>query len=410
MRYTLLKGMSNIARLHFGAQGSEGNSSMASALRLFFAFSVALLLAACGAVIPSEGPSAGSIVKDASAKSETADEYLIIPVSAQTIATQLRFEERGLRATFGSKARRIYTNRIGVGDILQINIWEAAEGGLFSTADSKGTQLPPIKVNERGYISIPFVGIIKAAGLTPLQLQKRIEKALSGKAISPQVLVNIARNRSNTVVVNGDVRKPGKYEISLKGDRVLDMIAAAGGAAGPARETMLTLIRGRKRAVQNLKKVISDPSENIYVQPGDQIYLSHNPQTYTALGAVTKTGEYAFDKDRVNLMEAVARAGGLLDNRASPRGVFLFRYERNRVLRAMGYSGDQLNPSGATPVVYLIDFSNPRAFFLAQGFLMRDNDVVYVANSMSTDLMKFLELLNATTSAVRGTVATARQF
>ncbi len=383
---------------------------MASAIRLLLALGAALLLAACGAVIPSEGPSAGSIVKEASVRSEKADDYLIIPVSSETITTQLRFEEKGLYATFGNRGRRAYTNRIGVGDVLQINIWEAAEGGLFSTADTKGTQLPPIKVNEKGYISIPFVGVIKAAGLTPLQLQRRIEKALSGKAISPQVLVNITRNRSNTVVVNGDVRKPGKYEISLKGDRVLDMIAAAGGAAGPARETMLTLIRGKKRAVQNLKKVISDPSENIYVQPGDQIYLSHNPQTYTALGAVSKTGEYAFDKDRVNLMEAVARAGGLLDDRASPRGVFLFRFERNRVLKAMGYDRDQLNPTGVTPVVYLVDFSKPKAFFLAQGFLMRDNDVVYVANSVSTDLMKFLELLNATTSAVRGTVATAKQF
>ncbi len=357
-------------------------------------------------MLPGEGPSAARILQP-EAHENGPREYAIVPVSGDVVSTQLKFEPYGLRRVFGAGSQEAFKNRIGVGDVLQVTIWEAAEGGLFSTAERKAQELPPIKVDKHGRISIPFAGVVRAAGLTPMKLQQRIAAALAGKAISPQVLVNIITNKANSLVVNGDVRKPGRYELSLKGDRVLDMVAQAGGAAAPARETMLTLIRGGRRAIQNLQYIIRHPSENIYVRPGDQIYLSHNPQTYTAFGAVSKTGEYSFDSDRVNLLEAVARTGGLLDSRADASGVFVFRMEDNRVLRAIGHPVSGLSPAGVTPTVYVFDMSRPQAFFLAQGFMMRDNDVIYVANSVSTELTKFLSLLNAGTAAIRGTYSTA---
>jgi len=367
--------------------------------------SMTLLLTACGAVLPGEGPSTTRILD--SQKRQEASEYAIIPLDGSVISALLSFDPNGLRKTFGKGSSGAYRNRIGVGDILQINIWEAAGNGLFSTAEKKRTEFPPVQVDKRGRITIPFVGALRAAGYSPVQLQHRIARALEGKAISPQVMVTVVKNIANSVVVNGDVRKPGRYQMSLGGDHILDIIASAGGAAAPARETMVTVIRKGRRGVQNLKRIIRDPSENIFMRPGDQVYLSHNPQTFTAFGAVTKTGEYPFDSDRVNILEAVARAGGLLDNRADAKGVFLFRIEDNKVLRRMGKGPDVLNPSGKTPVVYVLDMSQPRAFFLAQGFMMRDNDVIYVANSIGTELEKFLRLLNAGTAAVRGTYATA---
>ena len=364
-------------------------------------FMLALVLTGCGgAVLPSEGPATQDILFDS--RAEEAD-YTIVPVDDAVAATLASHDPNGLRRVFGGGSSGAFQNRIGVGDVLQIHIWEAAEGGLFSTQERKRAELPPVRVDRNGRITIPFVGAIRAKGLTTQQLQKRIARALDGKAISPQVLVTVVQDVANSVVVNGDVRKPGRYQISLKGSRLLDIIAEAGGASAPARETVVALIRNGKRGIQNLKRIIQDPRENIYVRPGDQIYVSHKPQTFTAFGAVAKTGEYSFDSDRVNLLEAVARAGGLLDNRADARGVFLFRFEDNRILRQMGVSKDQLHPAGRSPVIYVLDMSKPRAFFLAQGMMMRDNDVIYVANSVSTELQKFLSLLNAGTAAIRGT-------
>ena len=375
-------------------------------LRLIAGAGLAVLLAGCtgSALLPSEGPSAETILGETPSGKER--DYAIVTVDESTVKALRRFEPLGLRKVFGRGSPERYRNRIGVGDELHITIWEAAESGLFSTPDNKRTDIGPLQVDKQGRITIPFAGIIHAAGLTPLQLQERIARALKGKAISPQVLVTIRRNVANSVVVNGDVRKPGQYALSLKGDHILDVIANAGGAAAPARETMVTLIRNGRRGVQNLKRIIRNPSENIFVQPGDQIYLSHNPETFTAFGAVSKTGEYSFDSDRVSLLEALARTGGLIDNRANARGVFLFRYEDNRVLRALGHPEDTLSPSGRTPTVYVLDMSKPRAYFLAQRFIMRDNDVIYVANAIGPELEKFLRLLNAGTGAIRGTATT----
>ncbi len=399
--------------MHVAKAGAETVTSRKGRKRhvlpgMLWALAVLLLSGCGGAMLPGEGPSTASVLEGAGGTGGKArEEYAIVRLDESVIRALKEFEPHGMRRTFGAGSPRTFHNRLGVGDILQINIWEAAENGLFSTQENKRTELPPVQIDRSGRITIPFVGSIRAAGYSPLQLQKRIERALEGKAISPQVMVTVVKNVANSVVVNGDVRKPGRYQMALKGDRLLDIIAAAGGAAAPARETMVTLIRRGRRGIQNLKRIIRDPSENIYVRPGDQIYLSHNPQTFTAFGAVAKTGEYPFDSDRVNILEAVARAGGLLDNRADSKGVFLFRLESNRVLRAAGVTPEKMAPSGRTPTVYVLDMSRPKAFFVAQGMVMRDNDVIYVANSTSTELQKFLALLNAGTAAVRGAYSTA---
>ena len=384
------------------------NDTFARGIRMLAGALVALALSGCAtsALLPAEGPSAATILGETPSGKER--DYAIVTVDSATIGALRRFEPLGLRKVFGRGNPEMYRNRIGIGDELHVTIWEAAESGLFSTPDNKRTEIGPLQVDKAGRITIPFAGTIRAAGLTPMQLQNRIASALKGKAISPQVLVSIRKNVANSVVVNGDVRNPGQYALSLKGDHILDVIARAGGAAAPARETMVTLIRSGKRGVQNLKRIIQTPSENVFVQPGDQIYLSHNPQTFTAFGAVTKTGEYPFDSDRVSLLEALARTGGLLDNRANARGVFLFRYEDNRVLRALGHPAASLSPTGRTPTVYVLDMSKPQAYFLAQRFVMRDDDVIYVANAIGTELQKFLDLLNAGTAAIRGTVTTGK--
>jgi hypothetical protein len=119
---------------------------------------LALLLSACGAVLPGEGPSAEAILKEPRPGEEQARDYLIIPVSDEVITAQLRFEPKGLRATFGPGSPKGFRNKIGIGDVLQVYIWEAADNGLFSTTENKSTQFPPMQVDKRGRITIPLRG------------------------------------------------------------------------------------------------------------------------------------------------------------------------------------------------------------------------------------------------------------
>ncbi len=64
--------------------------------------------------------------------------------------------------------------------------------------------------------------------------------------------------------------------------------------------------------------------------------LVRRPQTFSVFGATGKNAAITFTSDRLSLSEAMAKAGGLLDERADPRAVFLFRYEPVDVVRALG--------------------------------------------------------------------------
>ena len=73
--------------------------------------------------------------------------------------------------------------------------------------------------------------------------------------------------------------------------------------------------------------ILNNPEENIYVWPGDVITVVRDPQTFTVFGATGRSEKAAFDTAGITLEEGIARAGGLLDNRADPAGVFLLRFE-----------------------------------------------------------------------------------
>ena len=70
-----------------------------------------------------------------------------------------------------------------------------------------------------------------------------------------------------------------------KGDRLLDVIAAAGGVRAPVNETFVELSRGSPTSRVPLTRVIDNPSENIYLHPNDVVTLVRDPQTFIAYGA-----------------------------------------------------------------------------------------------------------------------------
>lgn len=219
------------------------------------------------------------------------------------------------------------------------------------------------------------------------------------------MVVSLIENRSSTVSVNGDVQKAGQVPISQKGDRLLDMIAKAGGPSTPAGETMVTLVRGERRGTQLLRTIYENSAENLYVRAGDQVFLTHDPQTFTAFGAVQKVGEYPIVGQDVSLVEALGRVGGLSDNRANSTGLYLFRYEPSALLYDLGMT-EYADTNTPTPVIYRLNMREGRSYFFGQSFLVRDKDIVYVANSYGTEFVKFIGIVSSVTSPIVGTAAT----
>ena len=375
-----------------------------------------LLLPAC---MPAAGPDASAIVATSEAAGATYQVVDVTPALAEALAAP---PQASLSETFG-QAGGAPDIRIGVGDTLVVTIFEAASGGLFSGSPgtlgeaAKSISMPPQPVSRAGTVSVPYVGAVQAAGRTPAEVQATIEAALQDKAIEPQVIVTVASPESTFVTVSGDVGASGRIPLSLGGDRLLDVIAAAGGATSGAYETQVRLTRGAQSATLPLARIVEDPGENVYLRPDDQVFVYKDAETYTVLGAAARNASVPFDAGRLTLAEVVGRSGGLVDDRADPDGVFVFRHEAPDLYAAAAQSQGHAaaipaaaQPAGV-PVVYRFDFQQPGALFAAQRFVMRDNDLVYVSNAPAADLQKFLSIIGSglgtartSTTVVNGTI------
>src|SRR5207248_5212364 len=108
-----------------------------------------------------------------------------------------------------------------------------------------------------------------------------------------------------TATVTGEVIAGARVPLSVKGDRLLDLIAAAGGARSPVYETFVRLSRGGITATIPMEALVSDPAENIYAQPGDVLTLVRLPQSYTVFGATGNNAQVPFTAERMTLVEAL---------------------------------------------------------------------------------------------------------
>jgi polysaccharide export outer membrane protein len=292
---------------------------------------------------------------------------------------------------------------IGIGGTVSVTIWEASSGGLFSgpaisekvSRGSNSATIPEQIVGRDGAITVPYAGRVQVAGRTTRAVQTVIEQSLAGKAIQPQVLVNVMRPVSNSVTVGGEAVAAARVPLSVKGDRLLDVIATAGGVKVPVNETYVELARGQTTARVPLTRVIADPHENIFMQANDVLTLVRDPQTFFAVGATGVNAEIAFNADGISLAQALVKAGGLQDQRSDPQGVFIFRYENPTIARELKLDPQLASRGGEVPIVYRLDLRNPNSFFIEQKFRMANHDLVYVSNAPLVEVEKVIGIFNS---------------
>ena len=365
---------------------------------------LALAVSGCAGV-PAAGPTAAEIVSNDSSPTAITG-YVVVDIDARVAAILERRRPPTLYGMFKS-GRRPPDVRIGSGDAVAVTIWEAAAGGLFSTASidrvspgSRTATIPDQVVAQDGTIQVPYAGRLKIAGLRPAEAEALVVQSLKGKAIEPQAVVTISRNRNNTVTVTGEVTNGMLAPVSVKGDRVLDVIAAAGGIRAPAHESFVRLTRRDTTASVPFNALLADSRENVYVQPGDVLTVVREPQRFTAFGGTGRNELIPFDAAGMTLEQALAKAGGLLDFRADSTGVFLLRYEPAPLVAELLPERTGQIETAVVPVVYRLNLRNVNSYFMARSFAMRDKDILYVANAPLTEVQKFLSVVGTLTSPV----------
>jgi polysaccharide export outer membrane protein len=376
----------------------------------FAALGVALLASAGCSMIPDSGPSRRTVESEAAVTLNASTggsilDYVLVDLNRVVLPLIYDPGPGSLLRTFGAGHGPVPEIKVGVGDTLEVTLFEAQAGGLFIPVDAGSrpgnfVSLPNQTVDSKGYITVPYAGQIPVLNRGTPAIQRDIVDRLKDRAIEPQALVSIVNQTSTQVTVVGDVNNPGKISINPAGDRVLDAISRAGGIRNPGYEEFITLQRHGLKGTVYFINLVKDPHENVYIEPGDTLYVYQYQRAFMAFGATGNSGQFKFLQENVTLSDAVGKAGGLLDSRAEPGQVFVYRIEKRSTLEKMGadvsnFPGDRQD----VPTIFRVNFRDPSGFFAARRFPMRDNDIIYVDNADQVEITKFLNMITTITGA-----------
>jgi polysaccharide export outer membrane protein len=206
---------------------------------------------------------------------------------------------------------------IGPQDLLKITVFDEAE--LTNS----------YRVDGDGFITFPYIGRVMAGGMTLQELQDRIRTLLSAGFIrNPQVRAEIGEFKSQSVLVSGEVRQPGK--ITMTGAMTLLEALAAAGSATPSASAELTIARPRRPGDTGDSEVVRvswkdlelGKGRDVGLQDGDIINVP-KAQTFFITGQVRNGGPYVLEPG-TTIQQAIAMAGGLSE-RGSNRGITVTR-------------------------------------------------------------------------------------
>lgn len=356
------------------------------------------LTSACSS-LPRAAPSANEILKDA--PSRFGSPLRIVDLATRKDAPPEQIE--AAKPACANPDLPAQAGRIAIGDELLVSTYEigvglfssdARQGITASGTSDRGARRADMRlvVEEDGAVALPFLGRVRVEGFSPHQAQSALLERLRTRSQSPDLLLTVEPGPRQAVLLQGDVKNPGRVPLSHSGEHVLDAIALAGGLRGDASDYVAIWTREALQCAIRLDETDALDPDNLLLAGGDRIEIVRDVRQFTALGASRAVAVLPFNGPRLSLIEAIGRAGGPLDSEADPTGVFLFRFETDE-------NGTEI------PTIYRLNLVDPRSYFVGQRFMMRDGDVVFVASARSNRLTKFIQLLNLlVTPAVSGRI------
>jgi polysaccharide biosynthesis/export protein len=360
-------------------------------------------------MLPASGPGVAELTATAATTDrleKPAFQYALVDISQRVLSVLTDIDPGSFFRTFGVGKGSPTSIFVGVGDSVQVTVFESSAGGLFIPTDAGAragnfVTMPSQAVDQTGLITVPYAGQINVKGRSLPDIENEIETKLASRAIEPRVIVSLTAQTSSQVTVIGQVSAATKVNINPAGDRVLDVLSKSGGIANAGYETFVTLQRKGKTATVYFLNLLKNSRENVFVQPEDILYVSQDKRSFTAFGATGHVNQFFFEQERLLLTDAVGKAGGLLDNQANPRWVLLYRPESRSRLEKMSIDLTMFPESQKViPTIYRVNLQDPSGFFAARAFYMQNRDIIYVTNADKVELFKFLDLVTGVTGAV----------
>ncbi|CUI66390.1 Polysialic acid transport protein kpsD precursor [Achromobacter kerstersii] len=336
--------------------------------------SVPLLLAGCGSLLSSAGPSRFAVMND-----EHAQNYTVVDLSAETIAPFMRPPEQELSTSVALPT--VPEIHLVAGDVLRVMIADSTtEGAVFAPLAAGGTIFDSLRIDSKGTISLPYVGREKVAGKTPNEVEALIRKKLKGITGDPQVQVSLTGDLSGSVLVVGAVKTPGRFS-ALQGPlTLLDAINRAGGPLLEPHLIRVVVRTGDKSYQFNYEDLLS--GKNQILPPGAEVVLERARKRFVAMGAVGDPGLHDLPSSNPSLLEVLGTVKGLNEVKADAAGVFIFRL--------VDFKDPETGVIEAKAQVFRLNLKQPAAMFLARQFLVQPEDAVYVTNAAVYEWQKII--------------------
>ena len=198
-----------------------------------------------------------------------------------------------------------------------------------------------LRLDERGRIRVPWVGDVRADGMTTSELEIALERRFATYFHEPRVQARVSEYAGRPVSVLGAVKNPGIHQ--LRGPRTLvEVLALAGGLTADAGHVVkITRPLGKGRiplptarddpsgrfsiASASIEDVLkaTRPAENILIEPRDVLSIPRAELVYV-IGAVARSGGFVLrENENLSVLQALALAGGMRGTAAARRAKIL---------------------------------------------------------------------------------------
>lgn len=244
-----------------------------------------------------------------------------------------------------------------------------------------------LQVGRDGNITAPFLGLIRAEGLTITELEQilREEYIKKLRLRDPRVSVQMLRFREIRVSVGGAVARPGTF-LMRPTDTIVTLFSQAGGAnnSGLADLKRATLRRTNSRELIpiDLDAMLNrgEMSQNYVVQDGDELIVPENGnQRIIVMGTINRPGVFPF-RDYMTVLDAVGIAGGAIPGRSIFSKITVFRLKPGTLNQYMQLKAD------------LVRFQDRGD--TSQNFQLMPGDYIFVPNNKAPDFNQIGTALN----------------
>jgi polysaccharide biosynthesis/export protein len=242
---------------------------------------------------------------------------------------------------------------LGAEDIISIHVWR--HNDLTN---------PNVTVRKNGFISFPFTGDIKVAGLTCGQLQDKLTESLLPYIKNPKVSVNVVKGRAFRISVMGVVVRPGVYDMLEPEITITEALALAGGTRPEAAIHRSLIQRGDETITVDMLKILryGEVENNVTVREGDIIIIPEMNHRVAVVGEVNRPGVYPLQEGD-SLLEAIS-AAGWFNGKARVSRIEIIRRGANGTEERIDVNFRQLG--------------NKQDSHLLQKFALKGGDIVYV--------------------------------